>query len=161
MAFVAAFLMGLIVTMTGCRQKTEFKEFSFMYTVESTASYQLSVTFDSDRNFRIERHNFLMDNHNRRHAPQIKQGTLTDEEYARLKKAVEESQLFTMEDSYGFEEESNYPVMYQISLTADGREKFVSIRHHAEARYPQSFIELIDQINVLVKDHRNDPNVEE
>ena len=100
--------------------------------MESVDNYKLMVLFDSDKTFRIEEYNYYMDNFAKKRDPKIMEGTLTDEEFASLKPILQKCNFFKMKDSYGFEEETNRDlgdIMYQVSFTTEGKEKFISIRN--------------------------------
>ena len=159
-----SFLVLLSVCFTSCKKK-ELKDFTFSYSMECVSNYWVSVSFDSERNFRMERRNYYVDNFARKRNPKIMEGKMNDEEFASLIEVLQDCDLYKMEDSYGFEKEVREDVgdiMYQISFSSEGREKkFISIRSDPDIRFPSSFIKLIGFINSFVSDHRNDENVAE
>ena len=151
---LVALVTLLLLPLTGC--KRDFKEFSFSYSMESVSNYKVMVMFDSDKNYRLEKYNYYMDNFAKKRDPKIYDGKLSDEEFEVLKPILRDCGLFSMEDSYGFEEGSkSTDIVYQISFTADGREKFISIRGGSH-KFPSSFYELIDFINEFLKTHHNE-----
>ena len=150
-------LVLLSACFTGC--KKELKDFSFSYSMESVDNYKLMVLFDSDKTFRIEEYNYYMDNFAKKRDPKIMEGTLTDEEFASLKPILQKWNFFKMKDSYGFEEETNRDlgdIMYQVSFTTEGKEKFISIRNSDTGQFSASFVKLIGFINTFLNNHKND-----
>ena len=138
----ATLLVLLSACFTGC--KKELKDFSFS---------------DSDKTFRIEEYNYYMDNFAKKRDPKIMEGTLTDEEFASLKPILQKCNFFKMKDSYGFEEETNRDlgdIMYQVSFTTEGKEKFISIRNSDTGQFSASFVKLIGFINTFLNNHKND-----
>ena len=126
----ATLLVLLSACFTGC--KKELKDFSFSYSMESVDNYKLMVLFE---------------------------GTLTDEEFASLKPILQKCNFFKMKDSYGFEEETNRDlgdIMYQVSFTTEGKEKFISIRNSDTGQFSASFVKLIGFINTFLNNHKND-----
>lgn len=144
----------LLLPLSGC--KSDYKEFSFSYSMESVSNYKVMVMFDSNKNYRLEKYNYYMDNFAKKRDPKIYEGKLTDEEFAALKPILIDCDFFTMDDSYGFDKEAGDTyVMYQISFTADGREKFISIRGGSH-KFSSSFHELVSYINEFLNTHHND-----
>ena len=153
----ATLLVLLSACFTGC--KKELKDFSFSYSMESVDNYKLMVLFDSDKTFRIEEYNYYMDNFAKKRDPKIMEGTLTDEEFASLKPILQKCNFIKMKDSYGFEEETNRDlgdIMYQVSFTTEGKEKFISIRNSDTGQFSASFVKLIGFINTFLNNHKND-----
>ena len=131
-------LVLLSACFTGC--KKELKDFSFSYSMESVDNY-------------------YMDNFAKKRDPKIMEGTLTDEEFASLKPILQKCNFFKMKDSYGFEEETNRDlgdIMYQVSFTTEGKEKFISIRNSDTGQFSASFVKLIGFINTFLNNHKND-----
>ena len=117
---------------------------------------QHSISF---KTFRIEEYNYYMDNFAKKRDPKIMEGTLTDEEFASLKPILQKCNFFKMKDSYGFEEETNRDlgdIMYQVSFTTEGKEKFISIRNSDTGQFSASFVKLIGFINTFLNNHKND-----
>lgn len=147
----------LSVCLTGCKQ--ELKDFSFSYSMESVSNYKLVVMFDSNKTYRIEEYNYLMDNIERKRDPKIKEGTLSDEEYEALKPLLQKCNFFKMKDSYGFDEAINRDmgdIMYQVSFSSEGKEKYISIRDSETSQFSGSFVKLIGFINTFLNTHKND-----
>lgn len=149
-------LILLSICFTGCKQ--ELKDFSFSYSMESVDSYKLLVQFNSDKTFRLEEYNFYMDNIANKRDPKIIDGKLTDEEFNTLKGLLENCDFFGMEDSYGFDKEANpifSEIMYQISFSTGGKEKYISIRNSNMREFSSSFIDVIDYIKSFLNSHKN------
>ena len=84
--------------------------------------------------------------------PKVVEGVLTDDEYAELSQLIADVDFFSMKDSYGFEstpKNGMNDLVYQISLSSGGKEKFISIRSADKQVFPQSFIELVKRITVF------------
>ena len=142
----ATLLVLLSACFTGC--KKELKDFSFSYSMESVDNYKL-----------MEEYNYYMDNFAKKRDPKVMEGTLTDEEFASLKPILQKCNFFKMKDSYGFEEETNRDlgdIMYQVSFTTEGKEKFISIRNSDTGQFSASFVKLIGFINTFLNNHKND-----
>ena len=72
---------------------------------------------------------------------------------------LQKCNFFKMKDSYGFEEETNRDlgdIMYQVSFTTEGKEKFISIRNSDTGQFSASFVKLIGFINTFLNNHKND-----
>ena len=137
----------LILCVTSC--KREVKPFTFSYSMESVNNFKVMLSFGSDKQYRIERYNYFMDNFAHKRDPKIVEGVMTDEEYDRLATLVVESDLPSMKDSYGFEQEPTGAlgnVVYQIAYTCGGDEKYISIRSAEGQRYSDTFVELVHEI---------------
>ncbi|MDR1499666.1 MAG: hypothetical protein LBI58_01650 [Tannerellaceae bacterium] len=141
-----------IIFLGGCRGGME--EFTFTYSVESINNYKIVCSFDSDKTYKIEGYNYFMDNSAGIRAPHIKEGVLTESEYAQTVSHLKAGRLFAMKDAYGFETEPEGimgDMLYQITLTTDGRSKHITIRNSEANRFPQPFIELLRYINDFLK----------
>ena len=151
MILISTISAALIVIFAGC--KKNLKDFSFSYSMESMGSYKTTFSIDSDKNYKIETHNYFMDNRSAKRAPIIKEGTLTDEEYETMKKMLEKCNFFKMKDSYGFEEEpsdSTADIMYQIQFQTSGKTKYISFRNTDKTKFPASFVKLISHIGTFM-----------
>ena len=154
---LASLFLILSVCLTSC--KKELKDFSFSYSMETVANYKLSVSFKSDKTFRLEEYNYYMDNMDGIRRPKIVEGTLTDEEFNALKPLLADCDFFDMKDSYGFEKEPHpifSEIMYQISFTTEGKEKYISIRNTNIKEFSSSFIKVLDFISSFLEQHKDD-----
>ncbi len=130
--------------------------------MESVGNYKLMVMFDSDSTFRIEEYNYYMDNFAKKRDPKIVEGKLSGEEFASLRPLLEKCDFFKMKDAYGFEDETNRDlgdIMYQVSFTSEGKEKFISIRDCDTGQFSASFVKLIVFINAFLIDLKNDKSL--
>ena len=137
----------LILCATSC--KREIKPFTFSYSMESVNNYKVMLSFGSDKQYKVERYNYFMDNFAHKRDPKIVDGVMTEEEYDRLATLVAESDLLSMKDSYGFEQAPTGAlgdVVYQISYTCGGEEKYISIRSAEGQRFSNAFVKLIREI---------------
>lgn len=147
-------LMGFIFVT--CKQ--EPKTFLFTYSMESVDNYKVVVSFDSGKKYKIEEYNYFLDNQANKKEPKIKEGVLTDEEYATIKEKIFKANLFKMNDTYGFDGEDSRSdlgdIMYQIYLSGDGEEKYISIANNKELKFPAPFIELVDVVSGFLNTYK-------
>lgn len=126
--------------------------------MESVDNYKLQISFNSNKTYRIEEYSYFMDNSEKKRAPNIKEGVLTEEEYTAIQELLQKCNFFKMKDSYGFDKEINRDlgdVMYQVSFTSEGKEKFISIRDSDTSQFSGSFVKLIGYINTFLNTHKN------
>ena len=142
-------VVGLLLILCAISCKREVKPFTFSYSMESVNNYKVMLSFGSDKQYRVERYNYFMDNFAHKRDPKIIDGVMTDAEYNRLATLVAESDLLSMDDSYGFDKaptEGLGDIVYQISYTCGGEEKYISIRSTEGQRYSDAFVELVREI---------------
>ena len=142
-------VVGLLLILCAISCKREVKPFTFSYSMESVNSYKVMLSFGSDKQYRVERYNYFMDNFAHKRDPKIIDGVMTDAEYNRLATLVAESDLLSMDDSYGFDKAPTGglgDIVYQISYTCGGEEKYISIRSTEGQRYSDAFVELVREI---------------
>jgi hypothetical protein len=151
-AFISLILAALLLS-GGCRKS--LKDFSFYYSVESVNNHKLAFSLSSNKTYKIEEYNYFMDNHANRKAPVIQEGTLTDEEYEEAVKHLSACNFFEMKDSYGFDKETAYDgnIIYQITFSTQGREKYISIRNNDDNLFPATFIDLLKYVSNFLKNH--------
>lgn len=142
-------VVGLFLILCSISCKREVKPFTFSYSMESVNNYKVMLSFGSDKQYRVERYNYFMDNFAHKRDPKIVDGVMTEEEYDRLATLVAESDLLSMKDSYGFEQAPTGAlgdVVYQISYTCGGEEKYISIRSTEDQRFSNAFVKLVREI---------------
>jgi hypothetical protein len=147
-------ILAALVLFAGCRKN--LSNFTFIYSMESVNNYKLTLSFNSDKTYKMEEHNYFMDNHANRRAPVIREGVLTDGEYSEVVRHLSACNFFKMKDSYGFEKEADRDlgdIMYQVTFITDGKEKYISIRNSDDNRFPSSFINLLKHINTFLREH--------
>jgi hypothetical protein len=152
---ISAIPAAFVILFAGCRNS--LKEFSFSYSMESVDYYKTSVSFDSNKTYKIETHNYYMDNHAGKREPVIREGTLTEEEYKTLETLLAKCNLFKMKDSYGFDKEADKymgDIMYQVHFQTPGESKFISIRAIGDHTFPLPFIDLLKYINTFLAGHK-------
>jgi hypothetical protein len=156
MIIISIISAALVVLFAGCRKN--LKEFSFSYSMESVEHFKTSVSFDSNKTYKIETHNYYMDNHANKREPIIQEGELTDEEFKTLTKSLAKCNFFKMADSYGFDKDPDDlgDIMYQIYFKTPEKEKFISIRHRADNKFPASFINVLNYINTFFSKHKRE-----
>lgn len=127
--------------------KKDYQTFEYTFTMENVSNYKMMFSFDNEKNFRTEVQNYFMDRWAHTSNPKIRTGVLTDEQYAHLYSLLKDSDLFAMEDQYGFEEGTvdEEGILTQIMFTADGETKYVSIRNLSRQKFGRSFRELLKE----------------
>jgi hypothetical protein len=147
-------LLTVLISFAGCRKS--LNDFTFHYSMESVNNYKLMLSLNSDKTYKIEKHNYFMDNHSNKQAPVIREGILTEEEYNEAVKHLSACNFFRMKDSYGFDKDANQgmgDIMYQIAFRTEGKEKYISIRNSDDNRFPVSFIKLLRYISGFLREH--------
>lgn len=144
-------LLLLEMLCSGCRK--EVNEFTLTYTVESVDTYKFILTLRGDSTYRLEKYNYYMDNFERKQRPVVREGRVTPVRFGELKKLLEESDLFSLKDAYGFQEEktgapASSGLIYQVGLQEGGKDKFVT--YPGNARLPLSFIRLVQFMNAFL-----------
>jgi hypothetical protein len=153
--FISAVAALFAVLQTGCGNR--LKEFSFSYSMESVNYYKVAVSFDSNKAWKIEIHNYYMDNHSGQQAPAIREGTLTAEEYRTLTGLLAKCRFAKMQDAYGFDRDADEyagDIMYQVSFQTPGESKFISIRNISDHTFPLPFIDLLKYVNTFLAEHK-------
>ena len=120
--FKTTFLLLLTLVLLIRCGGSEPKHFSYTYVLESTRTYRLSLSIDSERHYVVEKQNIRFEQYEPYHA----EGTLTDGEYARFKSLLAKSKLFDM------------------------NEKFISIRHTETMTFSRHFTELLKYTNEFI-----------
>lgn len=151
---ILLFTLMLVATLLLGSCKSELKEFSLSYSFESVDNYKVMITIDSNKKYKIEKFNYFMDNHEGTRRPFVAEGSLTDEEYTAIKAAIQDSGIFKMDDSYGFDKDADDSlgnIIYQISLDADGKQKYITFRENGNVLLPAPLIELTQRLNTFIK----------
>lgn len=151
---ILLFTLVLVATLLLSSCQSELKEFSLSYSFESVDNYKVMITIDSDKKYKIEKFNYFMDNHENTQRPFVIEGSLTDEEYITIKTAIQDSRIFKMEDSYGFVTNADNGmgnIIYQLTLDADGKQKFVTFRDNTDVLIPDSLLKLTQHLNTFIK----------
>lgn len=153
--FISIYLLLMGLVFIACKQ--EPKVFLFACTMESVGNYKLKVSFGSDKKYKIEEYNYFLDNQANKRDPKIKEGVLTDEDFATLKEAVFRAGLLKMKEAYGFDDGKQSDLgelIYQVYFSCDGEEKHISIDSSKDLKFPLPFLELIDRVNDFLNIHK-------
>lgn len=137
----------------GCKKKQPLRDFAFSYTMEIIQHYRVSFSFDSQKRFRTEIANHYMDKVENKRRPEIKAGRLTDEQFDRLKTLLEEADLPSMKEDYGFDKhtQASQDILVQLILTQGEEKKYISILYNREQRFPLPFVRLMSELNRFLK----------
>ena len=147
----------LVFILAGCQQRKPLKEFTFSYSMESENNYKVSVTFDSKKHFKIEKYNYFMDNMDQMKRPFVYDSTLSEQEYKDLHELLEKTNFAKMKDSYGFNQKDNgLDLIHQVKFTADGQQKFITIKSVKMKELPKSFTRVLAFINKFLIVHNPD-----
>lgn len=151
---IGALMLLVLLLCSGCRQ--EWKDFTFSYTAESVGNYKLVVTFRSDSTFRIEKYNYYMDNFEKKKRPDIREGRLSASEFAACERQLRESDLFSLQDTYGYKKNETQQtpssdIICQVHLQTGAKEKFITYKNSGEL--PPSFGQLLKWIHAFLSDH--------
>lgn len=137
----------------GSKKKQPLCDFAFTYTMEVIQQYKVSFSFDSQKRFRTEIANHYMDKVENKRRPEIKAGRLTDEQFDRLKTLLEEADLPSMKEDYGFDRrtQASQDILVQLILTQGEEKKYISILYNREQRFPPPFVRLMSELNRFLK----------
>ena len=147
------FYLVISFVLLGCYSKknendstrlAEMEEFTYKFSMESVGNYKVDFQLNPDSTFQIEQQNYFFDRYAKKNAPNSRQGTLSSEEFARFDKLIRESDLYSMDDSYGFDENSDNSIIYLVELQGGDDVKYVSINVETEHRFSYEFTELIE-----------------
>ena len=147
------FYLVISFVLMGCYSKknendstrlTEMEEFTYKFSMESVGNYKVDFQMNPDSTFQIEQQDYFFDRYAKKSSPNIRQGTLSSEEFAKFDKLIRESDLYSMEDSYGFDENSDNSIIYLVELKDGDEVKYVSINVETEHRFSNEFTELIE-----------------
>ena len=135
-------LLLLVLLLPGCR--TEPKDFTLSFSMESIDIYKFSIEISADKSYRIQQQNLYLDTQEIETA----RGLMTDEKFAELTKLIAGSRLFKLKDSYGFDKEPDEldpfsNVIYQLHYTEGRKVKNITMRPNATDLFPKKFLELI------------------
>ena len=119
------FYLVISFVLLGCYSKknendstrlTEMEEFTYTFSMESVGNYKVDFQMNPDSTFQIEQQDYFFDRYAKKSSPNIRQGTLSSEEFAKFDKLIRESDLYSMDDSYGFDENSDNSIIYLVEL---------------------------------------------
>ena len=140
------------IVFIGCTPTSTMNDFTYTYSMENVNNFKIEFQLNSDSTFKITQFNFFFDNFEKSKKPVSTEGTLNSEEFFKLKKLIEQSNIDEMKDSYGFDnktaEESD--IMYMIELKQGEESKFVSINANDITTFPKKFTELISYTNTII-----------
>lgn len=122
----------------------EMGEFTYKFSMESVGNYKVEFQLNPDSSFIIQQQNLFFDRHAGVGNPTSKQGKLTADEFVKFNKLVRESDLYSMDDSYGFDDNEESSMMYIIELNEGENVKFVSVNPEAAQNFSVEFTDLIE-----------------
>lgn len=142
----------LVILFLRCDNRSELKNFTYTYTMESTGVYKVELQITSDTIFRIRSYNYFFDNFEKEKRSIVKEGKLSEKEFATFKQLLIKSRLGSMKDSYGFDTPTNtgISVIYIFHLKQGEKEKYVSVKENSSENFSVHFIKLIDFTNTFI-----------
>lgn len=143
-------ISSLLLLLVGCQQKQKMENFTYKYSMESTNNYKVDFQLNPDSSYIINQNNQFFDKFDGVYRPILKEGFLTESEYNKLEELINKSNLEKMKDSYGFGDNSDKTVMYNLELSYGDTHKYVVINLKSDQEFSKSFIELIEYTNSLI-----------
>ena len=148
-------LTALFFLLISC--KKESNSFTLNYSIESISNYKLTVLLSSDKTFEITEDNLYFNKFERKSNPITTKGTLSESEFASLKKILQNSSLYDLEDTYGFDDKNeNNLILSQILITNGQKEKNISINGLGH-KLPKEITHLTSLINKLIIKYKKVP----
>lgn len=147
-----------VVLLVGCSGKngdyrsSHLKNYTYRFSMEIVGNYKVDFQMNPDSTFQIEQQNYFFDRQAGTNTPDSKQGVLSAEEFSRLNKLVIESDIYRLDDSYGFDESSDNSIFYTIELHQGERVKYVTINADTDHRFSDEFSELIEFTTKFMND---------
>ncbi len=134
----------------GCKRTSTIEDFTYTYSMENVNNFKIEFQLVSDSTYEISQFNYFFDNFEGNKKPIVTKGKLDNEEFSRFEKLIEKSDINSMKDSYGFENETDNDVVYMIGLEQEDKTKFVSINLNAIDSFSQEFKDLISYTNTII-----------
>lgn len=147
-----------VVLLFGCNGKggdngsSHLKNYTYRFSMENSGNYKVDFQMNPDSTFQIEQQNYFFDRQAGTNTPHSKQGVLSAEEFSRLNQLVIESDIFGLDDSYGFDENSDNSIIYTVELHQGEKVKYVTINADTDHRFSNKFSELIAFTTKLMND---------
>ncbi|MBF6597375.1 MAG: hypothetical protein ITF98_04020 [Fermentimonas sp.] len=147
------FYLVISFVLLGCNSKknendrtrlAEMEEFTYKFSMESVGNYKVDFQLNPDSTFQIEQQDYFFDRYAKKSSTNSRLGTLSSEEFAKFDKLIRESDLYSLVDSYGFDENSDNSIVYLVELHSGDDVKYVSINVETEHRFSNEFTELIE-----------------
>ena len=145
-----ATLFALIIT--SCTSTPTMNDFTYTYSMENVNNFKIEFQLNSDSTFKITQLNLFFDNFENTKKPISTEGTLNKKEFSTLKELLQQSNINDMEDSYGFNEntDEDSDVLYMIELKQKGESKYVSINANKANTFSEKFTELISYTTTII-----------
>lgn len=143
----------LSILFLGCNSKnsessrgslTEMEEYTYKFSMESLGNYKVDFQLNPDSTYQINQQNYFFDRYSGTGNPTSRQGKLTADEFDQFDKLVRESDLYGMDDSYGFDDNTDSSIMYIIELREGENVKYVSVNPEVAHNFSVEFTDLIE-----------------
>lgn len=147
----------LFLALLGCSNKSELKEFTYRYSMESIANYKVEFQLNPDTTFHIIQNNYFFDRYDGISKPKEVNGVLSDNEFNSFVKLIEKSDIEKIKDSYGFENntDNDNSMLYIVELNRNGKSKFVTVNLEENNGLSKEFNEMIAFTNLVINNKLN------
>lgn len=147
-----------VVLLFGCNSNggdngsSNLKNYTYRFSMENVGNFKVDFQMNPDSTFQIEQQNYFFDRQAGTNTPHSRQGVLSAEEFSRLNQLVIDSDIYGLDDSYGFDENSDNSIFYTIELHQGEKNKYVTINAGTDHRFSDEFSELIEFTTKLMND---------
>lgn len=149
------FLSALLFTC--CKNNPEIKDFTYKYSMESSGNFKIEFQLNPDSTYQIVQNNYFFDRYEGVNHPLESTGSLSKDEFKEFRKLIQNSNIYSMKDSYGFSENENIDnsILYIIELIRNGQSKYVSVNASTQQNFPTEFTRLIEYTNKFINANMN------
>ncbi len=154
--FIALILLtSIAVFFTGCNSKNsnteiELTDFTYSFSMENTGNFRVELVVNNDSTYNVKQQNMFFDRYAKSNNDDISEGKLTEDEFVKLKSLLENSDIYNLNDSYGFDENSDNSTVYTINLTEGEKTKFVVINAEANQGFSKEFTDLFEYSSAIM-----------
>lgn len=148
--------IAIFLLLTNCRTTPVYETFTFDYTLESIGAYRIDVSINSNKEYKIVRNNIFLNRVQDEKPIYTYEGILSETAFKEADTKISDAGLFKMKDAYGFDDkaiEGRDDLLIQIAFTADGKEKFITIRDSESNQFDKRFRDLIFYMNSFIQEY--------
>lgn len=150
-------LFFFVFLFAGC--KTAPKDFTLVFKMDRPKIYKSSIEINQDKSYHIQQQNMIFDLSADKTQDNSSEGKLSDEEFSELTSLLAGGELFKMENTYGFDKDSNSDkdplggLIYHLNYKEGEKEKYILIHPNPSADYPKNLSKLIKFLNDFTSHH--------
>lgn len=124
----------------------QLADFTYKFSMESAGNFKVEFQLNPDSSYTIARNNYFFDRFEGTSRPIEKKGVLSRQEFEKFGSLLQKSNLHSMDDAYGFGEntDSENSIVYVVELVQSEKSKFVTINAGSPRNFAEAFTELID-----------------